>query len=366
MMPINKYTGYLVSIFVLILSLSSCSQFNTTVQDDLTAEVDSWIANNEYGKALEAIHYVHAEDPKYLELKNRQGSVLELAHEYEKNISETTQKMVANKQWASALKLVDQASRNFPEGLLIQETAEKLAQQQSEQIEKLEQDLLIKRGEWMQEALPLYQALLDTDPKNKQLQTYLVQLEYEAELLAEQISLLAEAAIDRKHYKTARLHLVMANNLSPEAPREELLNQINQINKQNSQIVQNKKVAREKREEEKKETQHQQALFDNIERAFSSGWLSITRSLIGQLDEEEQQSPDMVELKQNIEQTIEDQVGLLFSQADKLYEDGQFEQAIEKWQKILTYEPDNELAREHIQRTEKVIDKLNQLREKQL
>jgi len=249
---------------------------------------------------------------------------------------------------------------------LILETAEKLHQQQAEQIEKLERQLLIKRGKWMQEALPLYQALFNTDPRNKHLETYLVQLEYDAELLAEQLSLLAEAAIDRKHYKTARLHLSMANKISPEAPREELLNKINQINKQNSQIVQNKKVAREKREEEKKETQHQQALFDHIDRAFTRGWLSITKSLIGQLDKKEQQLPEIVELKHNVDQTIEYQVELLFSQADKLYEDGQFEQAIEKWQKILTYEADNELAKEHIQRAEKVIDKLNQLREKQL
>jgi tetratricopeptide (TPR) repeat protein len=365
MTSINRQAGYLVSSFLLILSLSSCTQFDPLPQEDLTAQVDAWIAANEYGKAIENIHYVQPEHPQYLELKNRQDTVLELAHLYEKKVSDDIEKMIKNKQWGKALDLVDQASKNYPDSMLIYESSEKLHQQQLQHIEKLEQRVLIERANWIQKALPLYKTLVNTDPRNKSLENYLEQLEYEAELLAEQLTWLAEEAIERKHFKTARLRMTMANNLSPEKQRTELLNRINQINTEKSKIVQNRKMASERREQEKKESQHQQALFDNIERSYSSGWLAITKSLINQLVEKVQQTPEIIELKYDVDKAIEYHVDFLFSQANKLYEEGQFEQSIEKWQEILIYEPENKLAQEHIQRAEKVIEKITQLREKQ-
>jgi len=251
-MPIKRQTIYLISIFLLILLLSSCTQLDSPPQEDLSAQVDAWITANEYGKAIETIHYVQPKHPQYLELKNRQDTVLELAHLYEKKISDDIDRMTKTKKWSNAMDLIDQAKKKYPESLVIYESGEKLHRQQSEDIEKLEQRLLIERAKWMQKALPLYKIRLNTDPRNNPMETYVEQLEYEAELLAEQLTLLAEEAIDKKQFKTARLHLTMASNLSPEAPRTELLNKINQINKQNSQIVQNKKEAREKRKQEKK------------------------------------------------------------------------------------------------------------------
>jgi len=326
MMSINRQAVYLVSLFLLILSLSSCTQLAPLPQEDLTAQVDTWITTNEYGKAIENIHYVQPEHPQYLELKKRQDTVLELAHLYEKKVSEDIEKMINNKQWDKALDLADQARKKYPDSILIYESYEKLHQQQLEHIEKLEQSLLIERAKWVQKVLPLYKALINTDPRNKTLESYIEQL---------------EADLDR------------FNETLP--PLKDFI----------SKIVQNKKMASERREEKKKESQYQQALFDNIERSYSSGWLAITKSLINQLDEKEQQTQEIVELKHDVDKAIEYRVDFLFSQANKLYEDGQFEQSIEKWQEILIYEHENKLAQEHIQRAEKVIEKITQLREKQ-
>jgi len=216
MMSINRQAVYLVSLFLLILSLSSCTQLAPLPQEDLTAQVDTWITTNEYGKAIENIHYVQPEHPQYLELKKRQDTVLELAHLYEKKVSEDIEKMINNKQWDKALDLADQARKKYPDSILIYESYEKLHQQQLEHIEKLEQSLLIERAKWVQKVLPLYKALINTDPRNKTLESYIEQLEYDTELLAEQLTWLAEEAIERKHFKTARLRITMANNLSPE------------------------------------------------------------------------------------------------------------------------------------------------------
>ena len=365
MIPINRLSRYFVSIPFIILSLISCTPFIDQSQDDLSAQVDAWIAANEYGKAIEAIHYVQPEYPQYLELKNRQESVLELAHTYEKKTSEDVEKMISENKWENALDLVEQARRNYPQGLLIYEINEKLHKKQTQQIKKMERRILIERAKWMQEVLPLYRILQNTDPKNRTLKTYVDQLEYEAELLAEQLTWLAEEAIEKKHYKTARLRLTMANNISPEPQRTELLNQVKRINKQNSKNVQKQQIAREKKDQEKQASQYQQALFNNIKRSYSRGWLAISKSLISQLDEKERQTPEIIQLQHDIDVAIEHQIKLLFAQADKLYEDGQFELAIEKWEDILLYEPENELAQEHIQRAEKVIEKITRLREKQ-
>ncbi len=366
MMPLDRKISFLVSIFFFILSLSSCTQLTTFPQEDLNAQVDGWIAADEYGKAIEAIHYVQPEHPQYQELKNRQESVLELAQNYEKSISERVNKLIGENLWDSALNLIDQAKKNYPGGQLIYEADNKLHKLQAEQITKLEQRLVISRAKWMEEALPVYKNLININPKNTSLNLYVDQLEYEAESLAKQLTWMAEQAIDDKHFKTAQLRLALANNIAPEPQRTELLNKIIMKNEKNKKIVQSNKINQEIKQQQKNDSQYQQALFDNIERSYNSGWLAVTKNLISQLDETEQQSPEIIQLSHEVDKAIEQQVTSLFSQADKLYEEGQFEMAIGKWQSVLIYEPDNESALENIQRAEKVIEKIEHLREKQL
>lgn len=344
-------------ILLLMSLLSSCSTYIASKQDDLNTQIDVWQAENEYGRIFETLNYLKPSHPHYKELLARKKPLQTSAHDYELKIHKETLNLIREKKWAEALDLTDLAAARYPQGKSITKTRQYLLQEQKKQLADIEQKIIRERSSWMIKTRPIYQTKLNTDPRNEQLKSYVDSLYKESETLAQQITLQSRQAIKKKHFITALTLINQAIALSPNSEQKKILSSLKSYSKRST---------RKKKQIQKISHKKQQStLLMDIEKSFKSGNLLITKQLIARLDDQERQNPELIQLEQELDQTIRYTTQHLFADANKLYTDGHFEKAIERWQEILLYDPPNTLAKENIQRAEKVISKLSNLREKQ-
>ena len=100
------------------------------------------------------------------------------------------------------------------------------------------------------------------------------------------------------------------------------------------------------------------------EKSFKAGDYLVVKELILKLHENEQKNIQIIQLKQELDYSIDYKIEQLVSEANKNYTNGQFYQAIDLWEQVLIYDPQNTRAKKNIRRAEEVIDKLIRLREK--
>ena len=344
-------------ILLLMTLLSGCSTYIASKQDDLNTQIDVWQAEKEYGKIFETLNYIKPSHPQYKELLARKKNLQADAQLYELKIHKETLKFIKEKNWAQALDLTDLATAKYPQGKSITKTRQYLLQEQKKQLADIEQNIIRERSRWMIKTRPIYQTKLNTDPRNEQLKAYVDSLYKESETLAQKITLQSKQAIKKKHFITALTLINQAIALSPNSEQKKILSSLKNYSKRSTKMKkQIQKISHKKQ---------QNTLLMDIEKSFKSGNLLITKQLIARLDDQERQNPELIQLEQELDQTIRYTTQHLFADANKLYTDGHFEKAIERWQEILLYDPPNTLAKENIQRAEKVINKLTNLREKQ-
>ena len=347
---------YLIS-FIFIVSLSGCSTYIASKQDDILTQIDVWSAENEFGNAFETINYVKKTHPQYADLQKRKKSLLSEANDYEQQVHETIVKLIKNKQWAQALDFIDDASTKYPESKKIQQTEKLLLKNQQTQLDIINRNIMLERSEWMIETLPIYKTKLKTDPRNKELKDYVDELVRESKELASKLTELSEQSVKEKHFVTARSRIDQAIALESTSERKKMATALkNRARKSNKKKINAQRITHKKK---------QHSILLDIEKSFKSGDLLTTRDLINSLDKEERNDPELVQLEQELNRSISYTIQSYFSEANKAYTDGEFKNAIDLWEQVLLYDPDNAIATRNIKRAQKVIDKLSTLREKQ-
>ncbi len=355
---LHKPAAFFVLNLLIISFLSGCgSAFIAARQDDIITQVDMWASENEYAKALTTIAYVKKSHPQYSALQIRRQTLLAQALDYQQQIDQQVKLLIQQRRWAQALDLLDEAKKKYPQGKSLPETEHYLLSQQQKALAVIEQKIMLARSQWMARNLPVYDEKLNTDPRNKALQKQLRALHKEAAELAAQLTIMAQNESAEKHYKTARLKIEQAIALENTAARQQLLAQLKKHSRKSSK--------QQKKKRRKTHKKQQISLLQEIQSSYSAGDFLKTRRLIQSLDDNERSNIQLIQLEQELERSINYAIRQLLADANRSYTNGEFHKAIALWQQVLIYDPQHVMAKKNIQRAEKVIDKLNSLREKQ-
>ena len=361
-MILKKNNALLTYFLLLILSfsfllVSGCSTYIAAKQDDILTQIDVWANEQEYGKAFETLNYVKKSHPQYERLQQRKKTLQIEVQEYEQNVHQEIINLISKNHWAEALDLLDRAKKKYPQGKILEKTQQLLLDRQANELQKLAQKLMLERSQWMIVALPLYKQKTIISPRDKDFKKQLEALNKEARELATQVTQLSRQEIRQGHYKQAIKHIKQALALHSNSEREQILKQ---LKKRASKSYKRKKKAKSA-----KIKKQQNTILLEIEKNFQNGNLIKTRMLINTLNKSERNNPELIQLEQELARSIKYRTQYHFSEANKFYTDGQFQQAIAHWEQVLLYDPENKIARKNILRARKVIKKLQTLREKQ-
>jgi hypothetical protein len=338
-------------------SISGCATYIASRQDDILSQINIWAREQEYSKAFETIGYVKPKHPQYQQLEKRKLSLLKEASNYEISVEKKIHQYTEKDQWAAALDLMDEALDKYTEGKTLQKTRELLINQQQQKLVRLDEKITRQRSLWMIATRPVIEKKLVIDPRNEDLKEYVQSLQLESEQLAAGHTQKAQAALKAKQYAEAKVQINKAIALAPTNKRKKILARLTARELSTHQ----KKKQKQKLTLKKK---HDSTLIQ-ITKNFQAGNLLKTKKLIATLSESQRESPELIHLELQLDQSIRYVVQRHLSNANKLYTAGKFHQAIQIWETVLLYDPANEDAKKNIIRANKVIDKLSDLREKQ-
>lgn len=343
-------------LLLLLLSLNGCA-YLASVSGDLDAQLDRWTAQQEYGKALAVLAHVKPTRADYAVLMRKRDTILAKAEQYERETVSQATDLARRGQWQQALERYDQALSRLPDGKILQAGHAQLLRQQAARLDELELDLLIARGEGLLHLLPAYTNRANVDPRSWRAQRELRSAQEEAGRIAHELTQRGRMALEQRDMNQARRSLPLALRLhsTPETKQanQDLLRRLGPPATQTT-----KPAAKPSREDETRE------LLQRYRQAYAGKDWGEAQRLLALLELQPTPPDDIVQLRSELNAEVAEAVNRHIEQGITLYSDGKYERALAVWQQALQLEPGNERVRAHIERAERVLEKLRTLQEK--
>lgn len=349
----------------LVLMQSGCAVL--TSYDQMETKVEQWIDSKQYGRALDTLINVDPTDPHYPQAAEKRKEVEALAARYEQEVRRKTRTDLDKGKWAEALDSYDEALDRLPKSAVIKDGLAQLHQEQAEELERLELERVIAHGEWLKQTLPTYQNIARVDPRNRSASQRLEKKRSEAEEVASELALYGNKALANNRFEIADRTLNLAADLSNAPAIEESLKKLRQQQAQSKAMA---RAEREKRRRQLEAAEHSKSKLVNehlkkYRAAFVEKDFLSARNHLKALQQADPGNPKWEELVTVLHQATAEEVERLFDSGVTAYSRGHFELAAKLWHKVLELEPEHKQAQESLDRAQRVLDKLNQLKQKQ-
>ncbi len=337
-----------------------------TSYNSMESQVAEWIDSKQYGRALEALSSVDPTDPEYLQSAERRKEVEALAARYEQEVRRQTRSDLNNGKWAQALDTYDEALARLPKSAVLKDGLAQLHREQAEELDRLELKRLLDHGAWLQQTLPTYQQIARFDPRNRTAAQRLEAIQSEAGKIAKELALFGNKALANDRIDIANRTLSLAAELSKTPAIAESLKKLRQQQDQAKAIASKQRAktqARLKAAERNKAKQVDEYL-KKYQEAFAKKDFLNARDHLNTLQQADSRNPKWKTLSRKLDEATAREVERLFESGVSTYSRGNFEQAAALWNKSLELAPDHKQARESLERAQRVLEKLEELKSK--
>ncbi len=351
---------------------SGCAYLDAR-SSNVPEKIDALVAEQQYGRAQAILVRVAESHADYARLSLLHEETVKQAMLYEQQALVAAKNLEQQGDWYQAKKYYQQALSNLPESEKLQAAQQALRLKQVVKVAALEFDLLVAQGEWLRRKLAIQQALFPLTPgswfKTNRYEALRKNVRQLAGELSRRGKLELELELEQGSLVRADHALNLALALHPSTEIEAALKVL---------ALKRETLANEWRQSRQADTQkRQQAIIksrmhmrgklqDALALALDKNRLSeslniVTQlKLLGELSAEEKQR--IQQLKLLISKQVEKEINL----GIKRYGQGQYKQAIFSWRNALALEPGNEQAVAHIERAERILEKLQRLREEKI
>jgi hypothetical protein len=371
---------------LLLSQLVACTRLMTPLEHN--EQMAYWLDQHEFAKASALLATPSSEHDQLQKTLNTKIS------QYEQKIISDAELAVTDNHWATAFDLYQQALKHLPNSLVLQQASRALRNRHSEQLAKLDQDRLIAKGEWLLKDLAISQ-LADTSITDSWFSANPLADKYgEATELATQLTQLGKHALGQKDLALAARALPLAWQLSPADNTKALQEELQAMLKsqeprpaaskplnpattapsstlpkvmepspstESSQAGKTATTGLAEAAQEQKKTKHMLAEFKN---ALKKMDFAEARQLMGKLAKQGVDSAAFAKLSKQLDDQVAEQVTHLTETGVNYYSHQQYGEAMKAWKTAQTLDPNNQQLIAHIERVTKVLEKLQDLRNK--
>lgn len=337
-----------------LLLQTSCTVFTSYKQGE--TQIEKWITEKQYGNALKSLSNVDPTDPDYPVAAKKRKQVEALAASYEHDVRQKNERLLSAGKWAAALDSYDDALDKLPDSAVLKDGLAQLHQEQMRELERLELKRLFGYGAWLKEVLPVFDDLVRVDPRSSEAKARQQQMRREADSLANELTQYGNRALANNQLDTAERLLRLAADLSDTPAIQESLKNLKQQKIEDKQ----QQVALEL-----KRKRITDSLLQQFNKSFSRKNFSRAQEKLSALKEAGYDAAEYRTLRKKLQLATDREARRQMREGVNAYSRGQFEQAIKSWKQVLVLQPDNKQADESLQRAEKVLERLKELRIKQ-
>lgn len=263
----------------------------------------------------------------------------------------------AKGRYGQAISLIEQAISQDGKAELYTTTLREIRLQQTVLEQELKDQLLISRTSALKNQVPIFEQLIRSNPLDAEYSRQLKQTQDQLQLLRESLS-----ECGWRHFKKnnalAKDCLTLSLSLEEDEQDERLIEHLLDEQKQHKKQTETMEHA----QREMAWKHRNQKRLKQAERYNESGQLTEARRILKIVLKEDARNQSAKILLSSVESRLKNYLENLLTAGDRLYREGEIEGAKATWHAALSLDPQDKRAREKIERAQRVLDNLENLR----
>ncbi|MDB2448918.1 hypothetical protein N9W78_01355 [bacterium] len=342
MMPLQR-----TAILVLATLLSGCAQL-AVQSGDLDSQIDGWLAEHRYDRALERLQTLPSDDPGYDNLDARIADIEAQRSQYIAQQLEAAAQYESNGDWPAAIAVLDDALDPLPQAPELIGQRDEYEQRRLRSIEQSQRHIQLAYARYLLATRPSEEKLLQANPNGFFAQQRYRAYQQELNQVSRTLYAVGRQALYQDDSETAVEALSLSNQLAPNDLSDDLLLNIRQAQRDERQRQRDQEAAAAQRQWPQLEAQ-----FDDSIRIND---LLGARRLLGEMKDIDADAAEALQTR--LDRRINAQAAALLERGRLLYGQGLLQEALAVWHEALQLKPDDPELLAAIERTETFLGNL--------
>ena len=349
---------------LLLAIVTGCSQMETLrIGQDRPEDLEPLIKQHEFARARQ----LTGKHPS-LDTVEVQSWITRQESEYEAAVFTDARSLEKDNDLLGAVQLLSAALQKIPHSTLLRELRNTIEHDRVDQLKINEREQLVSNATYMIEQQQLYQDKINLESPSLGQRWENKRNAKEARELSAKLLEHGQYAMQTDQLDIAEncLNLSAALNHSPEA--DALLSEIRTTRDSRKQVAQKQASIKKKKKQQKvkrKQTNKTRVLMEETQQALSNDDLLVARAAFVQIPSSAQQRKEVIAIQDHLDQAVGTRVGELITAGDAQYRADNVLEAIRTWTKGLSLDPENPELRERVERANRVLARLEELKRQQ-
>jgi hypothetical protein len=349
---------------LLLALLSGCAGMDQLrVLQDSPEDIEPLLEQNEYARLRQLTgRYPEIDTPELQELiKARETAYVE-AVIADARMQETDNDLL------DAVQNLSVALQRVPHNEELRELRHTLERERVQQLKLNERERLITRANYMLDQQALYQQQTNLEPPSLGQRWEISRYEKEAVTLSGQLLEHGEDALLQNDLTAAETCLQLSLQLNHTTEAQETLSQLQSLRASHQQVEIEKatiKQAKKKQKIQHSQKQQTEQLLTETRQALEQNNLQVARAAFVQIPATSSKNQEVMAIRDSLREAIDIQVAQLVARGDSLYRADNVVEALQNWQEARSLDPGNHALQERIDRANKVLARLEELKRQQ-
>jgi hypothetical protein len=260
------------------------------------------------------------------------------------------------------------ALQRVPHNEELRELRHTLERERLQQLKLNERERLITRANYMLDQQALYQQQTNLEPPSLGQRWEISRYDREAVTLSGQLLEHGEYALLQNDLAGAETCLQLSLRLNHSTAAQETLSQLQTLRASHQQVELEKatiKQAKKKQKIQRSQKQQTEVLLAEARQALEQNNLQVARAAFVQIPATSSNNLEVIATGNSLREAIDVQVTELVARGDSLYRADNVNEALQNWLEARSLDPGNHALQERIDRANKVLTRLEELKRQQ-
>jgi len=355
--------GIIPAVLLLAL-LSGCSGMNNLrVLQDSPEDIEQLLQQDEYARIRQLTgRYPEIDTAVLQDLINMREAA------YVESVMAEARRQEAENDLLGAVQSLSVALQRVPHNDALRELRQTLERERVQQLKRNERERLITRANYMLDEQALFQEQANLTPPSLGQRWEIARYDREAAELSGQLLEHGEYALLQNDLANAEACLQLSLRLNHSTTAQEMLSRLQSLRASHQQVELKKasiKQAKKEQNIQRSQQQQTEVLLAEAQQALEQNKLQVARAAFVQIPAATSNSTEVITVKDNLREAVNKHVTELVARGDSLYRADNVHEALQHWNEALSLDPENRALQERIDRANKVLARLEELKRQQ-